>query len=90
MLNTDLTAHLRRVEEHLAPVDGDLVAAGLRRPEEDDVLVGEGLQRLGLAALIHRHVLSAHAQPQVMGEATLLTLKTHAHAHTHTHTHTHT
>lgn len=68
-------SYLWRFKEHLPLVHRDLVGAGLWRPEEDDVLVREGLQRFGLAPLVHGHVLSADAQPEVVREATFLALE---------------
>lgn len=51
--------YLRRFKEHLSLVHRDLVGAGLRSAEEDDVLIREGLQWFGLAFLVHGHVFSA-------------------------------
>lgn len=68
-------SYLWRFKEHLSLVHRDLVGAGLWRPEEDDVLVREGLQWFGLAPLVHRHVLGADAQPEVMREAAFLALE---------------
>lgn len=68
-------SYLWRFKEHLPLVHRDLVGAGLWRPEEDDVLVWEGLQRFGLAPLVHGHVLSTDAQPEVVREATFLALE---------------
>lgn len=70
-----MMSYLRRFKEHLSLIHRDLVSAGLWRPEEDYVLVREGLQWFGLAPLIHRHVLSADAKPEVMREATFLALE---------------
>lgn len=69
-----LKKYLGRFKEHLPLVHGDLVGAGLRSSKENDVLVWEGFQRFGLASLIHRHVFSAHAQPQIVREASFFTL----------------
>lgn len=66
--------YLGRFKEHLSLVHGDLVGAGLRSSKEYDVFVWEGLQRFGLASLVHRHVFSADAQPQIMREASFFTL----------------
>lgn len=67
-------AHHGCLEKHLPLIHGNLVGAGLRRAKEDNVLVLEGLQRLGLAPLVDGHVLSTHSQPQVVREATLFAL----------------
>lgn len=66
--------YLGRFEEHLPLVHGDLVGARLRSSKEDDVFVREGFQGFGLASLVHRHVFSAHTQPQIMREASFFTL----------------
>lgn len=66
--------YLGRIKEHLPLVHGDFVGAGLRSSKENDVFVWEGFQRFGLASLIHRHVFSAHTQPQIMREASFFTL----------------
>lgn len=51
--------YLWRFKEHLSLVHRDFVGAGLWSAEEDDVLIRKGLQRFGLAFLVHRHVFSA-------------------------------
>lgn len=70
-----LLLHLWGFKEHLPLVHRDLVGTGLRRPEEYDVLIREGLQWFGFAPLVHRHVLSADAQPEVVRETTFLALE---------------
>lgn len=59
MLHFNKTRYLWRFKEHLSLVHRDLVGAGLWSTEEDDVLIREGLQRFGLAFLVHRHIFSA-------------------------------
>lgn len=61
-------------EEHLPLVHSDLVGAGLWSTKEDDVLIGESLQRFGLSSLVDGHILSAHAQPQIVREASFFAL----------------
>lgn len=68
--------YLRCLKEHVPPIHSDLVCAGVRRSKEDNVFIGESLQRFGLSSLIHRHVLSTHAQPEIMRETTFFTLHT--------------
>lgn len=59
MLHSNKMRYLWRFKEHLSLVHRDLVGAGLRGAEEDDVLIREGLQWFGLTFLVHRHVFSA-------------------------------
>lgn len=61
-------------KEHFSLIHSDLVGAGLRSAEENDVLVWEGLQRLGLSSLVDRHIFSAHTQPEVVREASFFAL----------------
>lgn len=61
-------------KEHFSLVHSDLVRAGLRSAKEDDVLIWERLQRLGLPSLVDRHILSTHTQPEIMREASLFAL----------------
>lgn len=61
-------------KEHFSLIHSDLVGAGLRSSKENDVLVWEGLQRLGLSSLVDRHIFSAHTQPEVVREASFFAL----------------
>lgn len=70
-----MSAYQWSLKEHLPLFHDDLVGAGLRGPKEGDVFVLEGLQRFGFTSFIHRHVVSADTEPQVMREPTLFTLK---------------
>lgn len=69
-----MRSHQWSLEEHLPLIHDNFVGAGLRSPEEGDVLVLEGLQRFGFTSFINGHVVSAHAEPQVMRETALFTL----------------
>lgn len=66
--------NLRCFKKHFSLIHSDLVGAGLRSAKEDDVLVWERLQRLGLSSLVDRHILSAHTQPEIMREASFFAL----------------
>lgn len=67
--------YLWRFKEHLSLIHRDLVRARLRSAKEDDVLIWEPLQRLGLPFLVDRHVLSTHTQPEIMREASFFALR---------------
>lgn len=69
-----VSSHQWRLKEHFPLVHDDLVGAERRRPKEGDVFILEGLQRFGFTSFIHRHVISAHTQPQIVRETALLTL----------------
>ena len=65
----------RGLEQQLAALHGHLVGVGQRRPEGQDLLVGEDLQGPGLAPLVERHGLPTDAQPQLAGERLVSTLR---------------
>lgn len=69
------SSHQWRLEEHLPLIHDDLVGAGLWSPKEGDVFVLEGLQWLGFTSFVHWHVVSAHAQPQIVRKTSLFTLQ---------------
>lgn len=69
-----VSSHQWRLKEHFPLVHDDLVGAERRRPKEGDVFILEGLQRFGFTSFVHRHVISAHTEPQIMRETALLTL----------------
>lgn len=68
------TNHLR-FEEQLSALHGNLVSVGQRRPERQDLLVGENLQWPRLAPLVDGDGFPAHAQPQLAGEGGVPTLR---------------
>lgn len=61
-------------EEHLSLIHCNFVGAGLWSTKENDVLIWEGLQRFGLASLVHGHIFSADTQPEVVREASFFAL----------------
>lgn len=62
------------LKKHFSLIHSDLVGAGLWSTEEDDVLIGEGLQRLRLSSFVDRNILSTHTQPEVMWETSFFAL----------------
>lgn len=72
--NTETGMYLWRVKKHFSLIHSDLVGAGLWSAKENDMFIWECLQRLGLSSLVDRHVLSAHAQPEIMREASFFAL----------------
>lgn len=74
LIFTEKMRYLWRFKEHLPLIHSDLVGADLRSTKENDVLIREGLQRFGLASLVHGHIFSAHTQPEIMREASFFAL----------------
>lgn len=68
-------SHLWSLKVHLPLIHNDLIGAGLWSSKEGYVLILESLQWFRFTSLIHRNIVSTHAQPEIMRETTFFTLR---------------